>query len=166
MKQRKNSTILLITFWMFASYCYALPEDQNLPIKITSKEGSYNQETGMGVYKDDVIMTQGTLEIKADIATFNMVDDELNHVEATGNLIKIKYLPELDKPWIYGEGLELEYKPKEDLLILKKNAKITQDKDTMVADKIEYNIKTKKMRALSNSNKDRIIFKIEPKGTK
>ena len=95
------SSLLAITLF---SSAYALPEDSSLPIQITADTGGYDQKINEGFYDSNVIMTQGTLEIKADHAKFTMVNDELDQVIATGKLIKIKYLPEKNKPWVLGEG--------------------------------------------------------------
>lgn len=154
-----------VSIALLMSVANALPEDSALPIQITADMGGYDQQLNEGFYDKNVVMTQGTLEIRADNAKFSMVDNELEQVIANGQLIKIKYLPEKDKPWVYGQGEILEYFPKKNLLILKKNAKLTQDTDIVEANVIEYNTLEKKVRALSDANKsDRVFFEIKPKG--
>ncbi len=145
---------------------HALPEDSSLPIQITADEVNYDQQTGEGVYKNNVIMTQGSLEIRADIAKFIMENNALSYVEAKGNLIKIKYLPEKDKPWVLGEGRTLEYYPNQNRLILKTDAKLVQEKDTVVADQIEYDTIAKKVKAHGKSKSDRVFFEIQPNKNK
>lgn len=166
MKPSKMKTAISSLFVMaLFSVANALPEDSSLPIQITADTGGYDQAINEGFYDSNVIMVQGTLEIKADHAKFSMVDDELEKVIATGNLIKIKYLPEKDKPWIFGEGEVLEYFPKKNLLVLKKRAKLVQDTDIVEANVIEYDTLNKKVKALSGNNKsDRVFFEIKPKG--
>ena len=156
------SSLLAITLF---SSAYALPEDSSLPIQITADTGGYDQKINEGFYDSNVIMTQGTLEIKADHAKFTMVNDELDQVIATGKLIKIKYLPEKNKPWVLGEGEILEYFPKKNLLVLKKNAKLVQETDIVEANVIEYDTLNKKIKASGGNNKsDRVFFEIKPKG--
>lgn len=143
---------------------YSLPEDSQLPIQITSDTGGYDHQIGEGFYENNVVMTQGTLEIKSDHAKFTMKDDELDYVIATGKLIKIKYLPDKEKPWIFGEGEILEYFPKKNLLVLKNKAKIEQGEDIVEASRLEYNTVEQKVKALSGSKTDRVFFEIKPKG--
>lgn len=160
----KTATSLLLISMMF-SIANALPEDSSEPIQITADTGGYDHQINEGFYETNVVMVQGTLEIHADYAKFTMVDEELDHVIANGNLIKIKYLPEENKPWVFGEGEILEYFPKKNLLLLKKNAKLMQDTDIVEANVIEYNTIEKKVKALSGDNKsDRVFFEIKPKG--
>lgn len=167
MKQSKIKSvvnILLVAVFM-VPIAQALPEDSSLPIQITADSGGYDQQINEGFYDSNVIMIQGTLEIHADHAKFVMVNDELDNVIATGKQIKIKYLPEKDKPWIFGEGEVLEYFPKKNLLVLKQNARLTQDTDIVEASTIEYNTLDKKVKALSDNNSsDRVFFEIKPKG--
>lgn len=166
MRRLKMKTVVS-ALWvtMLFSMAQALPEDSSLPIQITADNGGYDHQINEGFYEKNVVMVQGTLEIKADHAKFTMVDDELDLVIANGKLIKIKYLPEKDKAWVFGEGEILEYYPKKNLLILKKNAKLVQDTDIVEANVIEYNTLDKKVKALSGGNKsDRVFFEIKPKG--
>ena len=155
------NTLLVVSL---CSLSYSLPEDSNLPIQITSDSGGYDHQIKEGFYESNVVMTQGTLEIKADYAKFIMVDDELDYVVANGQLIKIKYLPEKDKPWVFGEGEILEYFPKKNLLILKNKAKIEQGTDIAEANRLEYNTVEQKVKALSENKQDRVFFEIKPKG--
>lgn len=158
---------IVINILLVLSLCslsYSLPEDSDLPIQITSDSGGYDHQINEGFYENNVVMTQGTLEIKADYAKFIMVDDELDYVIANGKLLKIKYLPEEDKPWIFGEGEILEYFPKKNLLILKSKAKIEQGTDIVEASRLEYNTVEQKVKALSASKSDRVFFEVKPKG--
>ncbi|GAA5093594.1 lipopolysaccharide transport periplasmic protein LptA [Wohlfahrtiimonas larvae] len=160
----KTTLSLLLAITLFST-AHALPEDSSLPIQITADTGGYDQKLNEGFYDSNVVMVQGTLEIRADHAIFTMVDDELDKVVANGKLIKIKYLPEQDKPWVFGEGEILEYFPKKNLLILKQKAKLTQDTDIVEANAIEYDTLNKKVKALSGKDKsDRVFFEIKPKG--
>lgn len=161
MKVTLSSLLMMALF----SVADALPEDASLPIQITADTGGYDQQINEGFYDSNVTMTQGTLEIKADHAKFTMVEGELDKVIANGQLIKIKYLPEKDKPWVFGEGEILEYFPNKNLLILKKSAKLTQDTDIVEANVIEYDTLNKKVKALSGGKQsDRVFFEIKPKG--
>lgn len=165
MKQLKMKRVISgLLMATMLSLVHALPEDSSMPIQITSDTGGYDHQINEGFYDNNVIMKQGTLEIKADHAQFKMLDDELDYVIARGKLIKVKYLPEKDKPWVYGEGEILEYFPKKNLLVLKVNAKLTQQDDMVEANRIEFNTLTKKVQALSDKKTDRVFFEIKPKG--
>lgn len=140
----------------------ALPEDRDEPLNIVSDEATYDQAKETGTYTGNVVMTQGHLEIKADQATFYLVEGELDYIVATGKLVKIKDLPKEDEPWVYGEGKSLHYYPNRDLLELRTDAKVTQAEDIVTADKIDYNLETRKINAYRNDQKQ-IHFTIKTK---
>ncbi len=158
---------VLSFFWQST---YALPEDRELPIDIVSDKGEYFQEEGYGIYTGNVVLTQGTLEIKADKATFYLKEGVLDYVVAESlekdQLVKIKYLPNHDDPWVFGEGKTLHYYPNKELLTLLTNAEVIQANDVVKAEQIDYRLDTKKVTA-SRSKKEQIKITIQTgKGAK
>lgn len=153
------STLLLLPF----NSAFALQEDRNLPLDIVADWSEfYNNSEGSpsGIYRGNVVLTQGNLTIHADEATFRLIDGELDNIIATGNPVKIKDLPQIDEPWIFGEGLTLSYFPKQDLLVLEKNAKVEQKQDVVNANKITYDLNTRTINA-ERSPADRVHFTIQ-----
>ncbi len=141
----------------------ALPEDRKLPLDINADWSEFSGGTPTGIYRGNVVLTQGNLKITADEAIFQLKDGELEYIIATGNPVKIKDLPQANGSWIYGEGGSLSYYPKRQALELEKNAKIEQNKDTVSANKITYNLETRTINAERNS-KDRVHFTIQMEG--
>lgn len=142
---------------------FALQEDRKLPLDIVSDWSEfYNgpEGTPSGIYRGNVVLTQGNLTIQADEATFRLVNGELDNIIATGNPVKIKDLPQLDEAWIFGEGLKLSYFPKKDLLVLETNAKVEQNQDVVNANKITYDLNTRTINA-ERSPADRVHFTIQ-----
>ncbi|MDG9729266.1 lipopolysaccharide transport periplasmic protein LptA [Ignatzschineria sp. RMDPL8A] len=169
LKQRSLFLPLLAGLWLF-QMAWALPEDRNLPVDIVSDTGEYFQEEGYGIYTGNVVLTQGTLEIKADKATFYLKEGALDYVVAEslqkGKLVKIKYLPNHDDPWVFGEGKTLHYYPNKELLTLLTNAEVIQANDVVKAEQIDYRLDTKKVTA-SRSKKEQIKITIQTgKGAK
>lgn len=162
LKKGPGLWLALLVGFSFSQSAFALPEDRDKPLDIISDEAEYDQEKEMGTYTGNVVMTQGHLEIKADKATFYLVDGELDYIVATGKLVKIKDLPKKEDPWVYGEGKSLHYYPNRDLLELRTKAKVTQAKDIVTADKIDYNLETRKINAYRNDRKQ-IHFTIQTK---
>lgn len=154
------STILL---WSSTNLAFALPEDRKLPLDINADWSEFSGGTPTGIYRGNVVLTQGNLKITADEAIFQLKEGELEYIIATGNPVKIKDLPQKDDGWIFGEGGSLSYYPKRHLLELEKNAKIEQNKDTVSANKITYNLETRKINA-ERSSKDRVHFTIQMEG--
>lgn len=141
----------------------ALPEDRKLPLDINADWSEFSGGTPTGIYRGNVVLTQGNLKITANEAIFQLKDGELEYIIATGNPVKIKDLPQANEGWILGEGGSLSYYPKRQILELEKNAKIQQNKDTVSANKIIYNLHTRTINA-ERSDKDRVHFTIQMEG--
>ena len=139
---------------------FALPEDRQLPLYIDADWSEFTNGTPTGIYKGNVVMIQGNLEILADEAIFQMVDGELEYIIATGDMVKIKDLPKLNEPWVFGEGRKLSYFPKRQILELETDAQVEQNRDIVVANKIIYNLETRVINA-ERKEDGRVHFKIQ-----
>ena len=149
--------------WGGMNIASALPEDRKLPLDINADWSEFSGGTPTGIYRGNVVLTQGNLKITADEAIFQLKDGELEYIIATGNPVKIKDLPQANEGWIFGEGGSLSYYPKRQMLELEKNAQIKQNNDTVSANKITYNLDTRKINA-ERSSKDRVHFTIQMEG--
>ncbi len=142
------------------SVAFATPEDRELPLDITADWSEFNNTTSTGIYRGNVVMNQGNLTIHADEATFQLVEGELDYIIATGAPVKIEDLPQLNDPWVYGEGLKLSYYPKKEVLILETEAQVEQKQDIVNANKIIYNLTTRTVNAERGDN-ERVHFTIK-----
>ncbi len=150
-------TLLLLTIPHIA---FAVPEDRKLPLDINADWSEFSGGTPTGIYRGNVILTQGNLSIHADEAIFQLKDGELEYIIATGTPVKIKDLPQANEAWITGEGGKLSYFPKRNVLELETNARIEQNKDIVTANKITYNLDSRTINA-ERSPKDRVHFTIQ-----
>lgn len=141
----------------------ALPEDRKLPLDINADWSEFSGGTPTGIYRGNVVLTQGNLQITADEAIFQLKDGELEYIIATGNPVKIKDLPQANEGWVFGEGGSLSFYPQQQMLALENNAKIKQSNDSVSANKITYNLDTRKINA-ERSSKDRVHFTIQMEG--
>lgn len=149
--------------WSSINIASALPEDRKLPLDINADWSEFSGGTPTGIYRGNVVLTQGNLKITADEAIFQLKDGELEYIIATGNPVTIRDLPQANEGWVIGEGGSLSYYPKRQVLELEKNAKIQQNKDTVSANKIIYNLNTRTINA-ERSPKDRVHFTIQMEG--
>ncbi|MHC5225309.1 lipopolysaccharide transport periplasmic protein LptA [Ignatzschineria sp. LJL83] len=159
---------LLITLPALLAISYfnpalATPEDRKLPLDINADWSEFSGGTPTGIYRGNVVLTQGNLKITADEAIFQLKDGELEYIIATGNPVKIKDLPQVNEAWIFGEGGSLSFYPKKQMLELKTNAKIEQNRDTVSANIITYDLETRKINA-ERSPDDRVHFTIQMEG--
>lgn len=154
--------------WMLAlalvpPLAVALPEDRNQPIQLEANRGQIDQKTGVSVYEGNVIISQGSMRLNADVATIHVKDGGFQRMEATGNPVKLRYQPTADKPEIIGVSQRVEYDVAGAKVIMSGNARLTQGQDVFTGDRIEYDLKSDVVRARGAGNNGRIQFTIQPR---
>jgi lipopolysaccharide export system protein LptA len=140
----------------------ALPEDKDKPIQLEADRGQWDQRAGTSYYEGNVVIIQGTLNVKAETATVYMKDDRFQRIDAAGKPVVIRYKPSLEKEELHATSLNAQYDAIKELIILTNNAKVTQAGDTFTGDYIEYELKTDMVRARSDKG-NRIQITIQPK---
>jgi lipopolysaccharide export system protein LptA len=86
-----------------------LPEDRNQPIQLEASRGQIDQKTGVSVYEGNVVISQGSMRLTADVATIHVKDGGFQRMEATGKPVNLRYRPTADKPEILGASQRVEY---------------------------------------------------------
>ncbi|MEE4380043.1 MAG: lipopolysaccharide transport periplasmic protein LptA [Candidatus Competibacteraceae bacterium] len=153
-----NSWFLLVLL-LLPMAATALPEDRKQPIRLEADSAQLNQQTGVSVYQGNVVISQGSMRLKADTATFYVNNGRFEKLEAIGKPVQLRYRPDKDKPEIQGVSQRVEYNVPDALVIMTTNAKITQGEATFAGNRIEYDLDKDLIKA---SGKDRIEFIIPP----
>jgi lipopolysaccharide export system protein LptA len=141
----------------------ALPEDRNQPIQLEASRGQIDQKTGVSVYEGNVVISQGSMRLNADVATIHVKDGGFQRMEATGNPVNLRYRPTADKPEILGASQRVEYDVAGAKVIMSGNARLAQGQDVFTGDRVEYDLKSDVVRARGAGNNGRIQFTIQPR---
>ncbi len=154
--------------WMLAlalvpPLAVALPEDRNQPIQLEASRGQIDQKTGVSIYEGNVVISQGSMRLNADVATIHIKDGGFQRMEATGNPVNLRYRPTTDKPEILGASQRVEYDVAGAKVIMSGNARLTQGQDVFTGDRVEYDLKSDVVRARGAGNNGRIQFTIQPR---
>ncbi len=146
---------LFIALFLTPSMLMALATDRDQPIELEADTADIDDLKGISIYTGNVILTQGSMVIKADKLTlYNDKDKELEKAVAVGNkkLASFKQRPE-GKPLDFKARAEtMIYYLKKDKIHLLKKAHVQQDGDTFSSNKIIYD--TKKETVIATSQKD------------
>jgi len=157
-----NSWFLLVLLSLSTS-ATALPEDREQPIRLEADHAQLNQQTGVSVYRGNVVISQGSMRLNADTATFYVNNGRFEKLEATGKPVQLRYRPDKDKPEIQGVSQQVEYNVPQARIIMTQKAKITQGEDTFSGNRIEYNLDKDLVKAGGDG---RIEFIIQPQSVK
>ena len=158
-----------IVFAIFATYSsagFALKSDADQPVYIDSNAATYDDNTGVSIYTGNVVSTQGSLKVWSDKLVVYFKDGDVDKLVATGKPARFQQTPDRGGD-ITGKALTGEYYPKQNLLILIKEAVVWQDGNTYASDIIRYDSKNAIVKAgeqESDAKRVRVILK--PKSEK
>jgi lipopolysaccharide export system protein LptA len=91
------------------SYVFAEKADRDKPIELESDTMTSDDSKNTSVYTGNVILTQGTLLIKADELTIREDNQGFQHSTSTGNPSSFKQKREGKNEYIEGSAQRIEY---------------------------------------------------------
>lgn len=132
---------------------FAMKDDTNQPINITSAQQSLDMEGNVVTFTGEVIVKQGTIDIRADKVVVTRTAEKGHEVvEAFGNPVTFYQMQDSGKP-VKGHGSKLRYELANDFVDLTGNAYLEQLDSNVKGDRITYKIKQQKMEAFSDKGK-------------
>lgn len=134
-----RSALLLALSLLGADPAVAKTADREQPVNVVAKRSDVDNKTGNVVYTGQVVITQGTLKIRADKVTlFRNKAGELDKVVAEGAPAHYDQLTDKDEP-VQGQARRIEYTTSKEQVLFLTEVTLTQaGGDTMKADRVEY----------------------------
>ncbi|MHC8322281.1 lipopolysaccharide transport periplasmic protein LptA [Pseudomonas sp. GB2N2] len=125
---------------------WALPNDQQQPIRIQADDAQLDDKNGIATYKGDVIITQGSMKVTGNTVTMTRTPaGDIDVVTSVGNLAYFEQLQTAgDTKPVQGWGVTIQYHASQDRVVLIDRAKVV-DKDGNVTqgEKIVYDTNKK-----------------------
>ena len=128
--------------------------DRDKDIEIESDMVTVDDAKSISIYKGDVIMTQGTLVIKASKLTVREDSQGFQHSTAIGKPTTFKQKRDGVNEYIEGRAERIEYDGHMDKVHLYSKASVKRGNDTVFGDYIMYDTNAEFAQALSGSTKD------------
>lgn len=140
----------------------AKTSDRNQPMNIDAASSDCNliDDDGKCRFTGNVVITQGTLEIHADAADLYRVGGEADRVVLTGKPATMKQQMDDGSP-MNARADNIEYKVREDTIILTGNYSIESPKGSNAGQRMVYNTKTGNMQSGGDGTRVRTV--IQPK---
>ena len=148
---------------------WALPNDQQQPIRIQADDAQLDDKNGIATYTGDVIITQGSMKITGNTVTITRsATGDIDVVTSVGNLAYFEQQQSAANPdKMKGWGVTIQYQSQKDLVILTDRAKVESEGNTTEGEKIVYNTQTQVATAGRGGNvttpRQRIDMVIQPK---
>ncbi|MHB1619002.1 MAG: lipopolysaccharide transport periplasmic protein LptA [Sulfuricella sp.] len=153
-----------------APWAHAEKADRDKPINLESDTATVDDAKKISIYEGNVILTQGTLQIRANKLVVTEDADGFLLGTAYGNPASFRQKREGYDEYIEGYALRIEYDQKKDLIQLFNQARMKRGLDEAQGNYISYDGKTEffqvlggKENATANNPRGRVRTVIQPK---
>ena len=145
----------LCVFSISSSYVFAEKADRDKPIELESDTMTSDDSKNTSVYSGNVILTQGTLLIKADELTIREDNQGFQHSTSVGNPTTFKQKQEGKNEYIEGSAQRIEYDGRMDKVHLYSKAWVKKGGDIVHGDYIMYDANAEFAKAMSGNTKNK-----------
>ncbi len=131
--------------------------NQEMIIDSGSTNGSFS-DNGSTVLQGNVVITQGTLDIRATRGEIFMKDGEVSRAVFTGKQAQLKQVNDDGTP-VTATADKLEYDVLNDVITLTGNYKVTSPKGSNSGQRMVYNTRTGSMQSGGDGTRVRTVIK-------
>ncbi|MCP4044193.1 MAG: lipopolysaccharide transport periplasmic protein LptA [Gammaproteobacteria bacterium] len=161
---KRNKLINLLLLWSLSLPAFALSTDPDQPVNIEADAAEVDDERGITKYTGSVVMTQGSIRIRADKVTIYSGDDGMERAVLNGKPARFRQQPDNSDKIIRASAGKIEFLATKDMLYLIGGAKVTQGADSFQGNRITYDTKRNMVKAKkAKSGKQRVKITINPK---
>ncbi len=131
-----SATGIVLALWL--GMAIAEESDRDQPIELEADTVTVNDAKKISTYTGNVVLTQGTLVIKADKMIVREDQDGFQHSTSTGNPTTFKQKRTGKNEWMQGSAQRIEYNGRMDKVQLYTNAWVKRGEDIVNGDYISY----------------------------
>jgi lipopolysaccharide export system protein LptA len=137
--------------------------DNQQPIHVEADSLEVRDNDNISIYSGNVKLTQGSIEIHADLLTLYFDDNKtLSLMKMSGSPATFRQLNDSNLE-ITGQARKMEYRESKSTLLLLDKAKLTQGADIIESNKIVLDTNTNSVEAGSLEPDNRVRMLIQPK---
>jgi len=133
-----RNILIALTSFCFSLNAFAEAADRDKPIELEADSVIVDDAKKISTYIGNVILTQGTLVIRAAKLVVREDKNGFQHSTSTGNPTTFKQKREGKNEYMTGSGRRIEYDGRMDKVQLFKNAWVKRGEDIVYGDYISY----------------------------
>jgi lipopolysaccharide export system protein LptA len=141
----------------------ALSSDRTKPLEIEADHVMIDDKQGKMIYTGNARFTQGSMEVTADKVEIYTVKRQFSHAVARGQPVKFQQKMD-DGKTVKARAKRMEYRMKQQKLILEESAELWQDQNHIKSDRITYLLDKQQLDAKSQETgtDGRVRITIQP----
>ena len=153
---------------LMPTFSLALESDREQPIRIQADAAIVDEKNGSSVYKGNVIITQGTLEVTANEVEIFTADGEVIQIIAKteeGSDLLAHYQQQVNETMdmVVADARKITYLVQEERLHLSGDARLQQVQDVFTGQLLYYDLGRGIVNLNSSGGSDRVNMTITPK---
>ena len=133
----KQASKLLILVFFLSIQAQAKTSDMDQPLHIQAGSVEIREQDGISIYKDNVLITRGTMNIQGELIYVHSNENEIRTIRVEGAPAKFRQLNDQDAE-ISAQSLQMEYQANNNKLILTKDAVLVQGQNRFTSEHIIY----------------------------
>jgi lipopolysaccharide export system protein LptA len=141
-----NKSFIALALVLFSTPLLALKDDVTKPVRIEADTIVFNKSQGFGKYSGNVVIVQGSLQIRAASIEIKAPNSNIELITAKGGPVRFQQTMD-DGKVAKGQANLLRYAVKEKKLYLDGSAELSQNNDKFSSQHIEYSTRTGELKA-------------------
>ena len=132
---------LMLALLLCATSTAALAEkaDSSKPIEVNADSASLDQKQGVNVFEGNVVITQGTLNLRAQKTVTTQDASGRQKLQASGNPVYFRQKLDGQNAYIDGQASRVDYDSASNTVTLTGKAQVKRGKDVVTGEQISYN---------------------------
>ena len=155
---------VLVCAAILSTPAWARKSDFSKPIDVSADRSEFDEKSGVQVLIGRVEIKQGTMTIKADRIAITLKNNQLAQIEGSGSPIRFQQENE-EGELVTGEANNINYNAQNGSLVLSGSATLTQPRQRLQSERIEFNSSQQKVSA-DGGDKGRVSIRIQPPASK
>ena len=141
-----NKSFIALALVLFSTPLLALKDDVTKPVRIEADTIVFNKSQGFGKYSGNVVIVQGSLQIRAASIEIKAPNSNIELITAKGGPVRFQQTMD-DGKVAKGQANLLRYAVKEKKLYLDGSAELSQNNAKSSSQHIEYSTRTGELKA-------------------
>ncbi|TXI49602.1 MAG: lipopolysaccharide transport periplasmic protein LptA [Lysobacter sp.] len=150
------ATVALLALGIGAAAARDSDRTQNMNIGAAHSEGSL-EETGVYTFTGAVLITQGTLEIRADRADIHRTGGDIARAVLVGKQATLKQQMN-DGTWMNARADRIDYDTRNDVIVLIGNYTVSTPRGSTNGQRLTYDLKSSRLESGGDSGRVSMTF--------
>lgn len=134
----RDKSLLLLLLFVLSPLSWALSSDKDQPVNIEADSVDIDEAQETAIYRGNVILTQGSINLKANRVVVHNFQSDNARIVATGKPVSFSQKQDKNEGTIKGKANKTEYGINSARLVLTGNASLVKGKNTFKNDRIIY----------------------------